>query len=741
MTGHVKTFILRSIQIMFMCAAMMALCVSLSASIEMKAIYPSSFYDIMMVEDGIMVTLQQVDNYYANMKVYDAQDPASPQLLSSLYVYYRDPREAKLYRSHVYIPDIWGMCMRRYSLLDPANPVLINEYGINMVGYRDFAFSGDYLLISTQTLGLRVVNIANGYSTPEVGHVVDGNPLFRVWAQGNRAAVLSYNLTTENAVIKLVDFTNPAGPILRGVIDLPDYDYNDKIELAFKQNYLYVDMSYAQTKMYNIGDLNTPVFLGNMEYGLTNTVFIDDYRICVTGGALRVQSLDSPLSPVDIATFDIQSSFYQHLAIDWPFAYLIGEEYGPYAYCLDLSTLTPPESIVDTYDTQFTGTSIAGWQQWLYSRNSIAELSPTGYLVNIQTCPELTALGKVKSDNGLLHAALLGGTGSSLWDIGNAGELQLLCTIPGSTTETYISGNYFFLQNTSSIRCFDISDPINPVFLFSLPGSYSSMVCDGEVFWVTDYSSLKTYSLSDPQLPIMINSLSFGELIFAYPPRMAYRSHHLYLTGFRDEIKVYDVSDVTNPLEVGHVFLQMLHDAIQQTPCFSPEGDLVVSTAIANQLIIYDLTDPSSPEYAEHLNLPYKIKDLYCYQDRFLFKVGTTLYSIQFPQPTGADDLVMPVQPNVINCYPNPFAEAAAILVDLSLLPPIKIQRTDLIIYNIKGQKIRTLSLEPNLKDRQSVVWDGRNERGNPCANGIYFIRLCAEGRSIAMRRITLIKK
>ncbi|HPS40031.1 MAG TPA: hypothetical protein PL124_11495, partial [Candidatus Cloacimonadota bacterium] len=562
----------RRVRSVLLILVMLTLGVSLHAAISMRAIYPSEFYDRMMIGNGLMVTIEEATEYYSYLKVYDPSEPSDPQLLSSLYIYYREPRKPKLYRQHVYVPDQYGNRMRRYSLLNPAAPVLNYEYAFNMVGFRDMAFSGNYMLMSTQSLGLRIVNINSEGSASEVGHFTDNNPMFRVWASGDRAAVLSYDLNSEVGVLKLLDISNPASPYFSAVLEIPEYDYNDNIELVFHDHYLNVICDYTPTKVYDVSNMNAPVYLGEMEYGLTQTVYTNDYRICATGGAIHVQTLDDPLEPVDVASFDIQHNSYQHLQLDWPQLYLIGSEYSTNAYCLDLSDLNPPESLLFSYDTGNSVTSLTGWGQWLYSRDLIAELSPEGDIVEAISCPELSNVSRVRADEGLLQGIRTQVSECSLWNIGDTGELQLLSTIAGSANESIISGAYLFLRNSygySSYRCYDISDPSNPEFLFSLPEEYYSLAVSGNTFWVSSYLAIDAYSLDDPYLPVLIGSIPMGDAPHSFLPRLSYLNDHLYLSGYTNEIRVYDVSNPAAPAYVGHALLPLHYDAAEQAPRFS----------------------------------------------------------------------------------------------------------------------------------------------------------------------------
>lgn len=719
--------------------ALTLLMANLFAAIEMKAIYPSSFYDAMMVEDGIMVTLQEIDDDYSTMKVYDAQNPAELVELSSLIVLLRSPHQAKLYRSHVYIPDLWGMRLRRYSLIDPAHPVLNFEYSFNMVGYRDMAFSGDYLLMSTQSLGLRVINIANESTANEVGHFTDTNPLMKVWACGDHAAVLSYNMASQISVLKVLDISNPSSPADIGEIDLPYYSYNDLIEVAFYADYMHVIRSGHHTRVFNLS-YPSPVYMDDLEYGLSHTVFDGGYRYCTSGGSIRIQVLEEPLLPVDIATFDIMHDNYQRLVIDLPYIYLIGEDYSTYAYCLDLSELEPAPEIMHSFDTGLSTSSLAGWQEWLYYRANVAELSGGGEIIQSTPCNELATVALIKAEENLLHATSSSGLSCSLWSKNVPHQPQLLTTIPGNASETFVFSDRLFIIGSGNLRCHDISIPEEPVFLFSFSGSYRSVICDGDLFWAISYSTLDTYTMQDAQQPILIRSISLGGDAPAFSPRMARRGDYIYVSGYSSEIRIYNVADPLNIVYAGRAILPMAYDAVALAPWFSSDGKLALVSGIANQLVLYDLSDPVSPIYDTHLSLPYKMSNFHYYQDYFIFKRAKMIYTVEMPEQSTIDDPVLvPVHSSILSSHPNPFKGSSSISIDMSYIPLAKTSKVELGIYNLKGQKIRRLIVAAVSRGTHSVIWDSKDERGYPCAKGIYYVKLYLDAKPIAVRKITLL--
>ncbi len=85
--------------------------------------------------------------------------------------------------------------------------------------------------------------------------------------------------------------------------------------------------------------------------------------------------------------------------------------------------------------------------------------------------------------------------------------------------------------------------------------------------------------------------------------------------------------------------------------------------------------------------------------------------------------------PDFVLCqnYPNPFSYSTTISFELntSLRPEYREQaeNTEMIIYNIKGQKIKTLNVTLSGVEG-SIIWYGTDNQGIQVSNGIYFYRI-----------------
>jgi len=91
--------------------------------------------------------------------------------------------------------------------------------------------------------------------------------------------------------------------------------------------------------------------------------------------------------------------------------------------------------------------------------------------------------------------------------------------------------------------------------------------------------------------------------------------------------------------------------------------------------------------------------------------------------PVGIDDLLgLPTTYDISSNYPNPFNPTTTIKYQLPQTSDV-----GLVIFNILGQKVRTLVNGRVEAGYHTAVWDGRNESGARAASGIYIYRFQAD--------------
>jgi hypothetical protein len=93
---------------------------------------------------------------------------------------------------------------------------------------------------------------------------------------------------------------------------------------------------------------------------------------------------------------------------------------------------------------------------------------------------------------------------------------------------------------------------------------------------------------------------------------------------------------------------------------------------------------------------------------------------------------LVPYQFTLHQNYPNPFNPETKIEYELAERSEVRLE-----IYNILGQKVRTLVNAAQTAGRYSVEWDGRDQNGKPVASAVYVYRLEA-GEFVAVRKLVL---
>ena len=88
-----------------------------------------------------------------------------------------------------------------------------------------------------------------------------------------------------------------------------------------------------------------------------------------------------------------------------------------------------------------------------------------------------------------------------------------------------------------------------------------------------------------------------------------------------------------------------------------------------------------------------------------------------------------------ISNYPNPFNPVTTINYTLG-----KNADANISVYNLMGQKVRTLVNETKEKGDHSVVWNGKDDKNQSVASGVYFYRLSSDGKEEAKGKMLLIK-
>ncbi len=86
-----------------------------------------------------------------------------------------------------------------------------------------------------------------------------------------------------------------------------------------------------------------------------------------------------------------------------------------------------------------------------------------------------------------------------------------------------------------------------------------------------------------------------------------------------------------------------------------------------------------------------------------------------------------------ISNYPNPFNPSTTIKLELADAGKI-----ELAIFNVKGQKVKTLIDAFTNKGTFETNWNGEDEKGKSVSNGQYVVKLQQNGKETATKIMLL---
>ncbi len=120
--------------------------------------------------------------------------------------------------------------------------------------------------------------------------------------------------------------------------------------------------------------------------------------------------------------------------------------------------------------------------------------------------------------------------------------------------------------------------------------------------------------------------------------------------------------------------------------------------------------------------------DYYAYPiDNFTFDILNSV---------GANENEIQILGRNLSNHPNPFNPSTSIQFNTGQGEEVEVK-----IYNIKGQKVKTLPIKTSTNRLiKSVVWNGNDDSNNPVSSGVYLYKLNVNGKTEAVNKCLLLK-
>ena len=108
--------------------------------------------------------------------------------------------------------------------------------------------------------------------------------------------------------------------------------------------------------------------------------------------------------------------------------------------------------------------------------------------------------------------------------------------------------------------------------------------------------------------------------------------------------------------------------------------------------------------------------------------------TIDISELLGIDGASLPTVFALHNNYPNPFNPITNIHYDIP-----EVSEVTLEIYNVMGQRVRTLVQGTHEAGRYQIVWNATNDLGQGLSSGMYVYRIQA-GDFVSVKKLVLMK-
>ncbi|RLC49153.1 MAG: hypothetical protein DRZ79_06395 [Candidatus Cloacimonadota bacterium] len=136
--------------------------------------------------------------------------------------------------------------------------------------------------------------------------------------------------------------------------------------------------------------------------------------------------------------------------------------------------------------------------------------------------------------------------------------------------------------------------------------------------------------------------------------------------------------------------------------------------------------------------------DLQNHQLLYQMEVGVGATDVKFYEPTFITDNEINDNYRLYN-YPNPFKNSTRISFSISNEQNKQNEQNTISIYNVKGQKIRTLECINQVdakatKSLYSIIWNGEDNFGKKVGSGVYYYQLKTGAKISKLKKMIYIR-
>ncbi|KQC15124.1 MAG: hypothetical protein APR63_12635 [Desulfuromonas sp. SDB] len=624
-----------------------------------------------------------------------------------------------------------------WDIGDPDNPSFISEFYYGSFWPFNFQDSLVYLIMENNTqdysIGYSVMNFADPYQVQEI-YTHTQSEIFDLCLDDSI-------LITSSDSIYIFNNSDPLNPTL--ITTLP---YENIVFMETKDNYLFaINASENLLFSFDLDDpanpsiadtcfFNNPSYLDSRYINLHRNFIVTSSR---NSGLLEVMDIADPDSifSYDTNTVFAGDGYHNQFAINEQYTYLTHEDSG--LITVDITDPGNPQlthlmkSTDKIYDFALTDDYLFSINYQDYWKLEIFDITNLNNIQPISSCSltEYSWLIEVNDPYAYIVEFLEEDT-IVLLEIVDINDPYQPTVINACTLElTYISTISIKNNLLFAGYLYDISDPINPVYISSFDKNGEQMIIHDNIGYLTDYCYIYICDITDPYNPIWLSSISCGWGKFVHC------INHIFLQnyGFLHMINVENPSNpwTTNFIQITHLFSGSYLDLWS----IINQGHYLVITSTEawtypyypSRIFIVDISDVNNPcvEKVKVLN-NYAVQTKNNEDIIFILTSYTGLQIYRYPPLVSVSES----PPNLSSLNLNStFFSSSHPLLSLSGLPV----GVEISIYSVDGRKV----FDTNYTQPEFHL----NLNNLNISSGIYFLKVSDDqGDDLLMKKIELLK-
>ena len=630
-----------------------------------------------------------------------------------------------------------GTSLNIVNVTNPITPSLTATMALEGYG-EGLAISGTDVYLAVGSTGMQVVDISDPANPASIAVIAGSGSGY---AEGiNVSAPYAYLGNGANTTIFNID--TPSSPTLVGSIDGSDW-----VQDAMPRgNYLYVCEWGVGIAVVDIATNPAEPTLVTTFANPTNAdiMFDGNYGyIASRGDGLTVIDVSSPAAPTLVNTFATNGSLRKvsygainmggtitgHIfsaevsalgAVD------VSDAAGGMSYSGAVAVPAPAEGIA--YSSLVMGNT--AYVPYGSAGMRIMDVTNPGAISELGHFTLGTNSRKVVIKDNIAFLADKS-FGVYVLDISDPASIDSITAFNDAPAQDIgISGNYVYAAvRDLGIAVINATNAAAPTLVTHLSSFWGEGVAvDGNVMGQSTWDKIYFYDISNPEAPAMRDSI----ILVTGTGEFCISGDYAYIHDF-DSLRIFDISDLSNVVDIGGANTGGSWDGTAFV-----EGDFAYVNCETNGVKMFDITDKTDPTEVGHWDGVATARNIFV-QDGLAYVAekegGLSIYNNALYVSSVSNGIV-PEQFSLSQNYPNPFNPTT--MIEYAIPAAFGASDVSLEIFNVLGQNVQTLVNQKQSSGVYQVRWDGRNTAGMEQVGGIYFYRLTVGAETLTSKMILL---